>query len=365
MGWKYCAFRMNGDGTESFLDWLPINGAEIATEISAPGGISGTIEPETTRLKGKDGKPLLVPWQTAIYPDIDGVMRGGAIYVDYEEEDSQLKLDTAGFTAYAEGMPYRGMPMRILRANLLDMARRAWDDIQKQPHGDLGIIQDRETRCPRVFTGDENDTDKDRDVWTRSEWESFDLGGEIDDLAKRAGFDYRMEHSWVNGLPRHFLRYGYPRLGKRLHRQRFVVGENVQARPRVVSAGDSYASEVIVIGAGEGSEMIIGRAVKDTDRLRRVAVLENKSLETRKEANDAARAELAYRNGALDISEITVSMDHPHAPLGTYAEGDEINVKTAKGWTERFSLWCRIESMVIRPEAGTVSLSLTRTEKVV
>ena len=66
MGWRYIATKLNGDGTETVLDWdLPIVQPSFTDELSGAGGMSGTIAPEIARLR-VDGEPIFVPWSTAL-----------------------------------------------------------------------------------------------------------------------------------------------------------------------------------------------------------------------------------------------------------------------------------------------------------
>jgi hypothetical protein len=133
--------------------------------------------------------------------------------------------------------------------------------------------------------------------------------------------------------------------------------------PQLDYDGEAYASEVMVLGAGTGVSMVRGDAHRTTNRLRRVAVVEDKTITTAERAAAIAQAEVAQRSGEVDINELVV-WDHPHAPIGSYTVGDEILVSTREGWTSRISLWCRVLSITISPESGTTSLRVVRVEKV-
>lgn len=192
---------------------------------------------------------------------------------------------------------------------------------------------------------------------------THDVGKEIEDLSIETPFDYRESHRWDGDSLRHTLEFGYPDLGARRHDLRFVVGENVAVAPQLDYDGDAYASEVIVLGAGTGVKMVRGDAARTTSRLRRVAVVEDKTVTSVDRAKSIAAAEVAQRSGEVDINTLVV-WDHPHAPLGSYSVGDEILVTTRKGWTSNLSLWCRVLSITITPESGTTSLRVARVEKV-
>lgn len=192
---------------------------------------------------------------------------------------------------------------------------------------------------------------------------THDVGKEIEDLSIETPFDYRETHAWDGDMIRHGLQFGYPDMRARRRDLRFVVGENVAVAPQLDYDGEAYASEVMVLGAGTGVKMVRGDAARTTARLRRVAVVEDKTITTTDRATSIAQAEVAQRSGEVDINELIV-WDHPHAPIGSYTVGDEILVTTREGWTSRLSLWVRILSITITPESGTTSLRVARVEKV-
>jgi hypothetical protein len=191
---------------------------------------------------------------------------------------------------------------------------------------------------------------------------THDIGKEIEDLSVETPFDYREVHRWDGDTIRHELKFGYPDIRARRHDLRFVVGENVAVAPQLDYDGDAYASEVLVLGAGTGAKMVRGDATRTTTRLRRVAVVEDKTVTTTDRAKAIAAAEVAQRSGDVDIQDLLV-WDHPHAPLGSYTVGDEILITTRQGWTNQLSLWCRVLAVTITPESGTTALKVARVEK--
>jgi hypothetical protein len=101
----------------------------------------------------------------------------------------------------------------------------------------------------------------------------------------------------------------------------------------------------------------------DTHRLRRTKVVEDKTIRSRAAAERLAESLLRRYTGELDIAQIRVR-DHPHAPLGSYAVGDEIQVQTADGWTSDTALWVRILAITIEPQTGVATLETIRANKV-
>jgi len=205
--------------------------------------------------------------------------------------------------------------------------------------------------------------------YTLAYYQTDDLAKEVDDLAKSTPFDYFEEHSWA-GDPdsdptiTHKLRLGYPRLGRRRHDLAFIIGDNVMVQPDVAYDGDSFASEVLTLGAGEGAKMIRGSYAKTTSRLRRVAVVKDATIRSADAALQRSQRELTYRLGLGDVAQISVR-DHPNAPVGSWAMGDEVLLQGDAGWAGDLNLWVRVVGQTLTPDDMTVAtLNVIRTDKV-
>ena len=137
--WRYIASRLNGDGTETFLSYdVPLSGGQTTTALSGPGGINGTITPEIAALQDEYGRPILEPWSTAIYAEVDGQIRGGAILSGFEEKGPDLALDCVSFAGYPGGMPYTGRDSHT-SIDPLDVVRNLWAHLQQAARGNIGM----------------------------------------------------------------------------------------------------------------------------------------------------------------------------------------------------------------------------------
>lgn len=394
-GWRYLATRLNGDGTETFLsNDVPLQDPALTEDLSGPGGIDGRLSPELERLQAPDGQPLLVPWSTAIYAEKDGRIRHGAIVSDLTEQGPELVPQSAGFTNYLQDQPYTGNKSWLF-TDPLDIARHIWTHVQGKPRGNLGLALDGTTSPVRVglpespvdlgtvsdavwnqlralgWTGKPDDGKESlyapeegatAEPFTLSWWKDHDLGAVFDKLAAETPFEYRVEHEWVGETLTHRLRLGYPTLGARLTEPSFVTGVNILEIPAVEYDGADYASEVLVLGAGQGRKMIRGSSSRPTGRLYRAAVVQDKRATSSRAATATAARQVASRLGDPDISTFLVT-DHPNAPLGTFAPGDEILVQTRGGWGAPRDLWLRILSITTRPDQGRATVTATRVEK--
>jgi len=137
-GWHYFATNLDGNGGEQLIATdLPLAGVKITSTMSGPGGLTGTIPVEVGRLKGVDFS-IFVPWQTAVYAELGGVIRGGGIVTGVDVDDATVAITCQGFTAFATGMPYAG-EMNYVQADPFTIAREFWSDLQARSNCNLGL----------------------------------------------------------------------------------------------------------------------------------------------------------------------------------------------------------------------------------
>ncbi|MDV6291258.1 hypothetical protein R2F25_38250 [Streptomyces sp. UP1A-1] len=115
-GWRYIAVRATGgrvlgdvlDPSEPILDWeVPLAlTSNPRRDLSGPGSMNGTIEPEYTRMLGDDKKPILQEWGTELYLEVDGRLRWGGLVTKTTYDGPKATINCEGFTAYPQGIPY-------------------------------------------------------------------------------------------------------------------------------------------------------------------------------------------------------------------------------------------------------------------
>lgn len=197
-------------------------------------------------------------------------------------------------------------------------------------------------------------------------WEATNVGQEIDTLSDQTPFDYLERHTW--NVDRtdvlHFVDLGYPRLGVTRSELLFNEENIVEVVP-VQEPEDSYASAVLVIGAGDGKDTIRGYAAQSYgDRVRKEITITDKTIQTKERANARALSELAFRRGrAFEASEIVINAYHPNAPIGSYRVGDDIQVQLEIPWLMEIHIaWYRITSISNKPSSDKVRLGIARSD---
>lgn len=373
-GWRYFAERLHGDGTSTLIHPnLPLSDVSITQTLSGPGGLSARITPEVMALTGEDGLPIFQRWSTAIWAENGGSVHGGGILAHTSVEDYQLNLECVGFSGYLNDLPYTAENF-FVEADPMDIARHIWQHVQAQPGGNLGVTLDA-TKSPKkigtVLQQVEFDTQAgpvsfEAGPYKLAWWQTHNLQSNFDGLAEETPFSYQERMSLRDdGSVAMHLQMGYPTLGRRQSDLRFHIGENVNTIPSIEYAGDQFANEVILLGAGEGRTMIRGEKRRQDGLLRRVAIVQDKQVRSKSSAVAQADRELALRRGEYDITDLQV-LDHSHAPLGSWGVGDEIQLQGDLGWVDNEAgVWVRVVSLTITPDSPeVVGASVIRTDKV-
>ena len=190
-----------------------------------------------------------------------------------------------------------------------------------------------------------------------------DLGAKLDTICEQGSFDYVEDHSWDGDTPRHALRFAAPRAGRVRGDLRFVVGENIVEAPALTEKAEQIATEVVVLGAGEGRAMVRGTwKTSAPGRLRRVKTVTDKSLRTKADADARAAREGKAATLGADIASIVVR-DHPNAPLGSWSLGDTITARgDGQGWAGDWTMQLRVISYTLSPDKDTATLTVARGE---
>ena len=363
--------------TGQFLDWdVPLTDLEIIYTLSGATMIRGDLGPESQDIRDIG----LDPWGTWLHVEENDEIRGSGILLPLEIPGEILSLEAAGVTYYPNDMPWKGYLSEV-QIDPAEVVRRIWAHLQSYPESKLNAIVSN-TQTP-VRLGDmayvESTMDAQGVVTTRDVpakpyelnwWEAPDCGAEIASLAKSTPFDFVERSQWnptKTGVD-NYIDIGYPRIGRRLvgsSAPRFVQGENATQMFVLGETPDLYASEVIVLGKGEGSAMIRGEVgLRNTGRLRRVAVLTDPAgIGTTSRAVALAREELARRSALLTIGDVVIDSTNPLAPMGSYRVGDDILVQADVPYHGEVSLWHRIIGYTWKPGSERVSVQLRRSEQ--
>lgn len=327
--WNVLAGRMTGDGSIEIIETeLPIKLSGMTRSLSAPSRIDAAIENKVLRLQ-KAGRPILEPWNSVLIVEASGHIRSMTIYQKPTYNGKVWSLDQIGLGGYPIGMPYTGEAY-FTQADPLDIYRHVWEHLQSQPGGDLGVTIDG-TTSPVLVGTPQVEADSTSGPRSLTWWDTPDLGKVVDDYSRECPFDWRETFYWDGDNPRCHIQLGYPIIGGRKPRMRFVLGENMSTMPSVTEP--DYINQAYVLGAGEGRERIRGYSGVNDGRLRRVRVVDDKGITAPQQADQVARDELIAARGKYIVDEIEV-FNHSDAPLEAIELGDEVALYAETPWAE-------------------------------
>jgi hypothetical protein len=196
-------------------------------------------------------------------------------------------------------------------------------------------------------------------------WNVPQLSTVLNSLATETPFDYVERTRWNDtrtDVLQH-LELGYPRIGVRKTELEFVQGQNILDVVPVREGATTFASAVLVIGAGEGRDSIRGFAAQRyPGRVYRNVTIVDKTILSQEAANARAHVELHERQCSLaEVHEITIDTAAEGAPLGTFDVGDEILPQVYIPWLGGdFAEWHRIITYTYKPANDLAVLTLAR-----
>jgi hypothetical protein len=194
-------------------------------------------------------------------------------------------------------------------------------------------------------------------------WNSTDIGQEIGNIAAETPFDQYETHAWGDANKQtvvHRVGFGVPRIGTRRTDLRFAEGENITEPVQVTRDGTGYASDVIGLGAGQGSAQIRAQAAQLDGRLRRMFVYTDQTVFTASRMQARTQRVLAARR-QTDTPATVVIRDHPNARFGSFGPGDDILIQQATGWRQS-ATWARITQMQQDPTTQAMTLTCARSD---
>jgi hypothetical protein len=361
--------------TGEIVDWdLPVqDDFEYEHQLSGPTIMKGSFRPEIQSIQELN----LDGYAYYLHVEVSGEVRASAILLPPQYDDeSGLVFTAEGFSSAPHYMIYQGQ-LSDIDLDPLDVVRNIWNYVQSQPESNYGVTVSNTTSPTKLGEGatTEDIEGSDGTVTTREVaakpyelvwWEAVNCGQEIDTLLKLTPADYKERVAWNENKTDvlFYVDLGYPRLGQARSDLLFNE-ENIHELVPIEEDPDTYASEVIVVGAGEGIDTIRGYAsMPYGGRVRKSVVITDKTVKDTQRANALAAEELGIRRGrTFEVSEITISAHHPNASIGSYDVGDDIVVSVDVPWlVTTITAWYRIMSMRYRPAGRHVVLELKRTE---
>jgi len=261
---------------------------------------------------------------------------------ELDQESGVLHLKARGFAAYPKGLPWL-QDLNWIANDAYEPIHEIWRHLQEDfPNGDLdvevfpkrsGIIMlpgyayDGSSMSLNFFATFVRAADK------------LDCGDFIDALARTIPFDYAERSQWnadrTDVIKK--IELGSPRLGVVQDHLAFVIGENVLTAKAHTESQIDWISDIGVSGFFPGFEYSYELANADPTRLRRYLNEADADIDSNERAAAWARRKLARRQTPAYWETITIDMEHPNAPFGTFDVGDTITVSGPMPWVGEIS----------------------------
>lgn len=336
-------------GTRQWLHSdLPIFGQPV-DELSGAGSLTFDVKPEQAGLKGADGLPVFDSWGTILHLEQAGQIRWSGLVCDSGWDGPVWSVEAAGVSSYPHEQPFDAV-FEAIEMDPADIWRAIWAHLQGYPDGNLGVTISGSTsarvgRPPEQveFEADGEAVAFEAGPYHLRWWDNPDCGKELQQLADEAPFEWVEESRWNADKSDVVLTIRLAdRIGRRADDLRFVQGENLDVVP-FDQDGDSYASEVVLLGRGEGKAALRSRvATQVPGRLRRARLVDStKDVSDQKRLDALARAEHKRRSRRLSTAQVVVR-NTSHAPFGTFGPGDEILIQANAEWLGKVGAWQRI-----------------------
>ena len=182
-----------------------------------------------------------------------------------------------------------------------DQAREAYDKAKEKAQEDGGAHEIRPEDAPDALNS-------------------------VTDLCDLTGVEWTTDTRHSYDVPDLRVNIHYPHAGGRRDDLVFEQGVNIISELHLTRDGEEYANAGLGIGAGEGNKAIRSSIASTSPRMRRVAVVEDRSLKKVNDLSAAVRKDLKKRSGEPYVKEIEV-IDHELAPMFSWNVGDHILIQ--------------------------------------
>lgn len=324
---------------------IQFSGVKWGRILNGAGGFSASINAR----HAKATRTNLDPARTFIY-----VLRGDVVVysgIIWSVRQNGGVIEVAGLGVWSY---FRHRNIRHTRTytatNQLAIARALIDYAQSttySPGGNIGVVTGSETGGPsrdRLYPA----------------YERKPIAEAIEQMADNIdGFDFSIDPTVSGSTFTNTFKPWYPRRGRRTN---FVweVGVHCDLNSWQLD-GSKTANQMDALGEGDGNAMLIATAA-DPNLLTTYPLLDDtvsyRDIET--PANLAAKANTWLTNRKLPIQAVEVTLrSRPDTAVGSFIEGDEVQVTGNDGWVE-LDGWYRIIGFEVSvSDEGDESIGVT------
>jgi hypothetical protein len=346
---------------------LNVQEPEAMIMLSAPSHMAFKI-PQTEQLKSAAG----ITWKNwghiiVCEVEIDYVRRifGYGIVNDHkiDPDSGVVQIETIGPIGYAKGEPWLEN-FNPVAVDPFEVVQRVWAYLQSFSDAQLGIEITPASSGTQMLPGygfDGSILNFDFFAMFIRAVDLPDSGDTIMGLARDIPFDMFEEATWNSDrtelAPQ--IRMAYPYGGIAQDALAFRSGENVKAAEIAQETEVEPVNAVIIRSWLPGKMMSSSLTNADPTRFRRTAIEEDLHIDSTERAAAWARRKLTRRQIPRSFEKITVLLNHPHAPFGSYGLGDSIFIEYPNyPWVGDIAQWHRITSISPKLDDGLAEIGV-------
>lgn len=208
----------------------------------------------------------------------------------------------------------------------------------------------------------------DRSAYRMNWWTTHDILQELQAVLGEIDAQARVNHyPQADGTIEHRLEV-FSEKHTRVTTVDFTEGENVIQRPGITAGTDKYAKSVVVIGAGEGKDMLRSTYYYEAggnNGLQRVVTHADKSLGSQYRVSRLADRLVRRRKYWRDFSTLTViDTDKPGSQYAGFDVGDEIMFRTTDRDGFDVETWVLITRINMQPAEELLEVDIEPIEEV-
>jgi hypothetical protein len=361
---------------------LIVSNPKIMKRLSGPCIIEFDVDHRHPSIQSADGSGpiLLKPWGHWIHAEktINGVrtiVASAIMKPSVPAEDTGLlHVQAEGFSGYPTKIPWlqNWNPIAVDPFEIFD---RVWNHIQSYTHGNMGVQvyslgednaivmpPDSNTLLLPGFSlglGSQNFIMDFFAIFIRRV-DFTDCGDYLNKLARDIPFDYFEESGWNEDYTAIWKRIqlAYPHGGVLQSNLAFRQNENVLKMKERTESEIEYASDIGVRGwfPGKVYSSILTNA--DPKRYRRFILEEDAKINSTERSQAQAKRQLSRRQFPSYWETITININHPHAPFGTWDVGDQIRVQGIMPWVGDVDQVHKIIAWSLDEATSTAELTL-------
>lgn len=281
---------------------------------------------------------------------------------EVDPDTGDLKIKANGFSSYTNGIPWL-QNYNPIAVDPFEIVERIWNHVQSYSSGNLGVTvtpTDSGTLLLPGFAFDGTELVIDFFAIFVRAVDFRDCGDEINKLARDIPFDWIEKSEWNAGRTaiNKKIELAYPKRGVQKTALSFRFGDNVKTGTPKAESEIEWVSDVIVRGWFPGRVSSSELSNADPTRWRRTILEEDAKINSKERSAVWAKRKLTRRQVPDYWENITIDMNHPNAPFGSWELGDSIYVEGYMPWAGMVKAWHKIMAYSIDDVKGECQLLL-------